>query len=70
VSSAPIERMILSEFRATGSRSTRRFQWLLAGKIRHFFACGSGRPEVTTAVRPNRQAAAAVRAMTFARIGA
>jgi hypothetical protein len=70
VSSLPIERMILSELRATGRRSTRWFQWLFAGKIRHFFACGSGRPDVTTAVAPASTATAAVMAMTFARIGA
>src|SRR4051794_1633098 len=66
---APIAPMIVLERRATGSLSTRWFHGLFAGKIRHFFAAGSGWPALPTASAPARTVSAAARAMSLARIG-
>src|SRR3954452_25123620 len=63
----PIERMIAPELRATGSLSTRWFQALLRGKIRHFLAVGRGWP-LESAAPAAIAAAAASSAMIRARM--
>src|SRR5512144_2689155 len=56
--SRPIDEMIVSEFAATGSVSTRWFQGLDAGKTVHFGAPGSGAPVEAPASKASTAASA------------
>jgi hypothetical protein len=59
---------IAPEFGRTGSLSTRRFQWLFAGKIRHFGAPLTGRPDAGRATAVSAAPAASAAAIRTRRI--